>query len=135
MNQNNVLEGYQNMQEFNNQLQAMQQQVDVLEKQTVELNTVKEGLDSIEQCNGDEEILIPLGSGIFLKGGIKDKAQVTMNVGAGIVVEKSISGALKLVEEQIVKMGSFKEELTKEMGEISMTLQKLQLEMQKTQKE
>jgi prefoldin alpha subunit len=136
MNQNNdVLEKYQGMQEFQQQAKLMQDQLGTLEKQAGELETVKDTLRSIEKCKGDEEVLIPLGSGVFIKGTLNGNEKIVMNVGADLVVEKGVSDALKLVDEQIEKMGEIKVSLAQEINEVMMNLQKLQVELQNTQKE
>jgi len=132
---NNVLEKYQSMQEFQKQAQLMQNQLETLENQTGELETVKDTLSCIEKGNGDEDVLIPLGSGVFIKGVLKGNEKIVMNVGADLVVEKSVSNALKLVDEQIEKMGEIKGNVAQEINEIMMNLQKLQIELQKTQQE
>jgi prefoldin alpha subunit len=136
MNQNNdVLEKYQGMQELQQQAKLMQEQLGTLEKQTGELETVKDTLTSIEKGNGNEDVLIPLGSGVFIKGMLKGNERIVMNVGADLVVEKSISDALKLVDEQVEKMGDIKGTISQEINDIMMNLQKLQVELQKAQQE
>ena len=130
MSQNEALENYQAIQELNKQLQVFQQQMELLEHQVGELNQVKEGLESIGNASGEEEIMIPLGGGVFFKGKMTEKGKVIMNVGSGVVVEKNVEGASKILNEQITQMTSIRENLTKEIEDVSMQMQKLQMAMQ-----
>ncbi|MFH1972867.1 MAG: prefoldin subunit alpha [archaeon] len=130
MTKNNALEGYQELQGMNQQLQVLQNQLDVLDNQVNELNLVKDSLDNVSKSKGDEEILVPMGAGIYIRGNIKEKTKVIMNVGASVVIEKNIDEALKLVDSQIDEMARIKKVMQEEITDISMNMQKLQLAMQ-----
>jgi len=130
MTKNNAVEGYQEIQGMNQQLQVLQNQLEVLDNQVKELNLVKESLDSVSKSEGNEEILIPMGAGIYIRGNMKEKTKVIMNVGANVVIEKNIDEALKLVDSQIEEMARIKGIMQEEITDISMDMQKMQLAMQ-----
>jgi len=57
-------------------------------------------LDSLKEAKKGDEILVPIGSGSFIKGQIKDKENVIIGIGAGISVEKKVSEAKKILKER-----------------------------------
>jgi len=93
---------YTEYNELIQQFQQLQQNVGALEKHVNDLNELKNNLTSISQVQVNEEVLIPLGSGIFLNGLLKDNKTTLMNAGVNVCVEKDISEAIKTVDSQII---------------------------------
>ena len=93
---------YTEYNELIQQFQQLQQNVGALEKHVNDLNELKNNLTSISQVQVYEEVLIPLGSGIFLNGLLKDNKTTLMNAGVNVCVEKDISEAIKTVDSQII---------------------------------
>ena len=61
---------------------------------------------------------MPLGSGIFVKGELKDNNNLIMNVGSNICVEKTVDEG--------------KETISKQLNDISGVFEQLQIEIQRT---
>tara|TARA_Y100000310_G_scaffold334750_1_gene415207 strand:+ start:1713 stop:1976 length:264 start_codon:yes stop_codon:yes gene_type:complete len=77
----------------------------------------------------DSETLFPLGAGVFVKGKLASVDKVVMNVGKGVAVEKDVSGAQKLVDEQIKSLEGVFTQMNAEMTDIVSQLQVAQMEM------
>ncbi len=99
----------------------IEERLNLVEQQTGELKSFEESLDSLDKSNQDD-ILAPLGKGVFLPAKIKDK-MLFISVGAGIFIRKSPAAAKKIVKEQIEGMASIKEELYGRMEALQREMQ------------
>jgi prefoldin alpha subunit len=111
---------------FESQLQQVQQQITALEAATNELAMTIDTLNSIKEVNKDADSLMPIGSGAFVSGTLKKQDKVLIDVGSGVVVERTVDGAIETLEERkksIVenaqKFRSMAEGLQKEYNELS----------------
>ncbi len=101
---------------FEQQIQQLQQQIDAVEKGIIELESLNLGLDEIKGSTG-KEIFAPLGRRIFVKAKLVSE-ELTVDVGGGNLVKKSIPETKKLLEEQINKLKQVKKELENDLEEI-----------------
>ncbi len=76
-----------------------------------------------------EETLFPLGAGVFVKGKLASVDKVIMNVGKGVAVEKDVSGAQELVNEQIKSLEGVFTQMNAEMQDIVSQVQVAQMDM------
>ena len=117
------------------QLQQLQQNISALDKHIVDLNSLDQGLEQLTKIKTNQETLIPFGSGIFLKGEIKDNSTVIMNVGNNICVEKTLDEARETVAKQLEEVTLVLEQLREEMERNSVQLNSLQQEFESLRKE
>lgn len=82
---------------------AIESKLMEIEARINEMEILKESVSKIKGEKGSD-VLIPLGSGVFLKGKISDDEKCLVNVGANVVVEKEIEDAKKLIDEQIKEL-------------------------------
>ena len=113
------------LQQLNERAQYLQQKLQVLEHQLKELNDVKLGLESL----GDE-MLFPLGAGVFVRGK-RSSEEVVVNIGKGVVVEKSVGDVKKTITDQLERLEDISVRMNQEMGEVVGQMQMVQLELQK----
>lgn len=127
------LMGYQVLQ---NQLETLSKRRDLLLNKMLEIETT---LNTIEEMKDkkDEDVLIPVGSAVYLPGTLKKSEKMIVELGANIAVErdvqqakniinerkKNLEGGIKTVETEILKIS---EELTKLEPEIRNLLQNVQ---------
>lgn len=125
--------GYQVLQ---NQLETLSKRRDLLLNKMLEVETT---LNTIEEMKDkkDEDVLIPVGSAVYLPGTLKKSEKMIVELGANIAVEKDVQqtkniinerkknleGGIKTVETEILKIS---EELTKLEPEIRNLLQNVQ---------
>jgi len=58
-------------------------------------------LRSLEStCDGEEEILIPIGGGVFIRGRADPHKKVIVKISLDLSVERSIAGAVELLDER-----------------------------------
>ncbi len=113
------------------QIMAIQQQLQAVEYALVDLASLDIGLDEIKK---DKEILAPIGRGIFTSAKLTSEV-LTVDVGGKNYVEKSIPHAKILIQEQIKKLELVKDELQNELEKINNEITQVMLEHQKNKKE
>jgi len=92
-------------QEIVEQIHKVREYANVLEKHVDDLRAVSETLDKCSDLREGNEILVPLGSGLFCKAEIKSD-KIILNVGAGVCVEKTFSEASEIVKKQLDEVSS-----------------------------
>ena len=134
-NKENLKERYMEYQLLMQQLQQLQQNVSDLEKHVVDLNSLADNLNSLNDSEADGETLMPLGSGIFVKGTLKDNKNIIMNVGANVCVEKTVPEAKGVVSKQLNEVGGVIKQIQDEINNTTIRLQELQSEFQNLREE
>lgn len=91
------------------QAQQIHQQLEIVEKTIVEMESLEKGLEEIVGKR-DKEILASLGKGIFIKSKILSE-ELFVDIGGGNVIKKTIPETKELIREQIEKLKNIKTEL------------------------
>jgi len=105
---------------FEQQIQQLQQQIQAVEQGIVEMNTLSIGLDELKGSEG-KEIMAPIGRGIFAKTKLVSE-ELTVDVGGGNFVKKSIPNTKKIIDEQVNKLKDVKKTLNDNLEKISREL-------------
>jgi len=89
-----------------------------------ELEMVKQGIKAIKG-QSQNEILVPAGAGLYVKSKLVDGKNCLVNVGANVIMKKTITEAVKLINQQIdnamnviIKLNEAAEQLINRMIEI-----------------
>ncbi len=117
------------------QFQQLQENVSALEKHIFDLRTLRDNIDSLAKSKISSEILMPLGSGIFVKGELKDSNNIIMNVGSGVCVEKTVDEAKDTIHKQLTEVSAVLEQLQEEMNKTSTRLHQLQSDLSEAKQE
>ena len=87
------------------------------------MNTLSIGLDELKGSEG-KEILAPIGRGIFAKTKLISE-ELTVDVGGGNFVKKSIANTKKIIEEQVNKLEDVKIELNDNLEKIGEEMERV----------
>lgn len=101
---------------YEQQLNQLRQQTQAVEEGVVELSSLNLGLDEVDGSDG-EEILAPIGRGVFVPAKIVSK-DLIVDVGNKTLVKKGIPETKKIIEEQISKLEALKKDLEKNIQEV-----------------
>jgi len=101
--------------EIQNQLQAISEKI-------TELNVVFLSMDELKK-HKNREILLPVGSGFFMKGTISGEESVLVNVGADVVIPKSFESAKETIKNQREELELLNSRLNKELEKIALIMQ------------
>lgn len=110
--------------------EALKEQLVMFQENLNQLEATIETLKGLGE--GKKDSLIPAGSGVYLKGKEIEGDVVLVNVGAGIIIEKSVPEALEIIdkrksatEEMMEKVEGEMYSLSKELERVDMLARKL----------
>ncbi len=113
-------------------LESLRQQLELVERQLIEIKTTELVFRDFKNKKGIDDVLIPLGSGCYGKAKITDVKSVLVNLGANVMVNKTLESAelfLKRREEELEKVGREIQEqmirVANEINEIAVEIQRL----------
>lgn len=115
---------------FEQQIQHLNQQLQAVGEGIVEMNSLSFALDELKDKKG-EEILSPLGRGIFTKTKLISE-DLIVDIGGKNFVKKSIPEAKKIIKDQIKKLEEVKKGLEVEVEKVNKELMGM---FEKAQKE
>jgi prefoldin alpha subunit len=128
LQQSKILEAYMN---------------DILTKEATVTRLITEGhlaSEAIQELSSttQDESLVPIGIGVYLKVTVPQVTNLLVNVGSGVTIEKSKENAKNYVELRIKEFELALKQLQSQKEQIAMRMNQLQnevnVEMQKTQR-
>ncbi|HLC86122.1 MAG TPA: prefoldin subunit alpha [Candidatus Nanoarchaeia archaeon] len=135
MNKEKLKEKYMEYQMMIQQVQQLHQNIENLEKHIHDISKLDENLDSISKVKPENETLMALGSGIFMKGILKDNKKLIMNVGSGVCVEKTVEEARETVKKQLNEVSILSQQMKEQANAVIEVVQELQKEFEKIKSE
>lgn len=85
---------------FEEQINLISQQLQMMDSNLTQLNNTLESLRAIKESENNE-LLLPISNGIFLKSNAKNINSLLVNVGSHVIVEKTIDNVQELIEKNI----------------------------------
>ena len=116
------------LQMMHQQMKQIQKHLELMEEGLGELISAQESLKEIGTLKEGTQILLPLTNGVFAKAQLADQNMFLVNVGAGVVVGKTLEQVQKLLEDQA-------EEMAKQQHELAETLERLSTKASELQEE
>src|SRR3989344_4490845 len=120
---------YMELQTLNQQVQQLHQQSSILEQQHKELISLSQHLDELDKVKSNSKMYAPLGGGLYVEGIITETKKVLTNVGACVVVPKTIAETKQIIEEQIDDLQKVIVQIEKKVQEFMKQGQTLHKEM------
>jgi prefoldin alpha subunit len=111
-------------------LENMTQNAIVIERRFEEIEAGRMALEDIGKMKEKNEIMIPLGSGIFTHGRITDPKRMLVDIGSGIFLEKDSEAARQVLEERKQEIEKMAGEMQREMSEVSGRINSLAMEIE-----
>ncbi|MEM7816915.1 MAG: prefoldin subunit alpha [Candidatus Aenigmatarchaeota archaeon] len=93
-------EAYIQYQMLKQQLNALNSQKSLLEKNIELMNETIENMKEINSVQEGKEILSSIGNGVYVKAELKNNKNVIIEIGSDIMIEKSIPEAILLLEKK-----------------------------------
>ena len=111
------------LQVIEQEAQQLEQQLQLVEQSLIEMQNLSSSLDELEKTD-KKEILANIGRGIYIPAEIKDK-NLTVEVGNKIFVKKSIPETKKIIEDQVEKLGSVREQISDRIEDLRQEVNQL----------
>ena len=122
---------------YKEQLSSIDMQTQYLQAAIADFHKAKITVEQLHKTSDQSEILIPIGGGTFLNGTLTDHSKVLVDIGAGLVTEKTVDAAVKKIEERIKdlrenqeKLMSLAQKIENEATELSQKTQQMMNETQ-----
>ena len=113
-----------------NQLEALQQNLGLVDNSLGELKMVSKSLTEIETAEKNSDIFVPIGSDSFLKAKITDLDNVVVGIGAGVAAKKTIEEAKEDFEKRIKQLEKVKTDNTSNLEQVISKLRELEPSVQ-----
>ena len=117
---------YLELQMINQNFQQIQEQITILVQQMKQLENTGDSLESLEKSDDKNPILVPLGGGLFAKSNFSKKEDFLLNVGSGVLVEKSLADSKDAVRNQIEEIAGIVTQLEVNLQHLSAEAQHIQ---------
>ena len=125
-----IMELYAQAQVLQQQLINIEEQIKQLDVQEAELNLAIESIQELNKIKDEEESLVPIVNGVFVKAKLKKPDELIVNVGSNVLVKKSVDETKELIRQNISEIRKYKEKLSKQHENIIRVLEQTQKEMQ-----
>lgn len=86
---------------YKEQLSNLDMQQQYLQAALVDYQKAKLTVEGLQKQKGEQELLMPIGSGVFLSAVAKDTDKILVDIGANLVIEKSADDAAESIEKRI----------------------------------
>lgn len=104
-------------------LEALARQRDLVSNKIVEIISTISSIDEIDK--NQEKILFKLGGEAFAYGDVTDKNRILVEIGAGIILEKSIEDGKETLNKRKQEMESVLKEIQNNISQISNAMNQL----------
>ncbi|MFA5105684.1 MAG: prefoldin subunit alpha [Candidatus Micrarchaeia archaeon] len=110
-------------QQLRGQGQQLQAQLESIEDSISEaLSTI----DALKEFKKSPEMsMVPVGSGVYMKGGKIKASTVLIGVGANVIVERPLDQAVATLEKRIEASRKLSEQIQKALGDINSKLEEI----------
>ena len=113
------------------QLKMLQQQLIMLEQQAAEITSMIDNLEQLKSVKEKTKTFAQLGPGISIETTLDEPSRVLVNVGANIVVKKTLPETQDMLKSQIDEIKKMTENMQSEVQKLMAHGQYLRQEIQK----
>lgn len=99
-------------------LEELKKHSSLLEQNFLEIENSVAGLDTLKKTKQESDVLMPFGSGIYTPSVLKPVKKILVDIGAGVVMEKSVPEAEELLKERREEIGKVITNIQKEASQI-----------------
>jgi prefoldin alpha subunit len=103
-------------------------QRDMIVSKIMEIQSTLITVEEIEK--GSEDVLFPVGSAAYIRGKPADKEKIIVEIGAGVVMEKTLVETKKLLKDRKKELELAIDSLGKEMQNMASSMQKIEADAQ-----
>jgi prefoldin alpha subunit len=94
-------ETYIEAQVLSKQIKELEKQIKSIDEQVFEVAYILDSFENLKNLNDEQETLIPIHNGIFVKAKIKDFDSLFINVGSSTIVKKSLDDTKIMFKKQL----------------------------------
>ena len=122
-------EKYVELQLLSMQIKQLEEQLSLLDQKSAELANLHDALHKLHELKPGTKSFVPIGPGVFASGAIEHTNEVLLNVGAGVIVKKSVHEAEESVTKQLEQLEDITLELSHNLKEYIAKAQAVEAEL------
>ncbi|ADG13626.1 prefoldin, alpha subunit [Methanocaldococcus infernus ME] len=115
-------------------LEMYSKQIEAIQKEIASVrvlkNEINKAIETLSNVKVDEETLIPVGPGVYLKAKVIDD-KALLGVKSDIYIEKSLSESIEDLKKSYEELDNVEKEGLKRLNELSKVIAELKEELQK----
>ena len=96
---------------------ALQTRLEIVNAALNEFSLASATLEGVKTQKNDEDALIPVGGGSYVRVKLSDISKIVMGVGAGVAVEKPIEDSINEIKERIADLGKARISLQEQLNQ------------------
>jgi len=112
---------------LNKQLEELRRDAVIIQERLLELDGTRQAIEELKKPR--EDVLIPIGSGFYLYGKITGK-KILSNVGADVMVDRSVEDAIEMIEEKKKELERLKSDVERDTNNVVKTINEMLPEIQ-----
>ena len=113
------------------QAEQIQMQLEFIGQTIATLQITEETVENLDKLQDGQEFLLPLGNFAYLKAKIVDTSKCLVNVGASLVLEKTIAKAKEDFEKQLEDLNKIQIQLRQAMQQVMQQMQEVRSEIER----
>jgi prefoldin alpha subunit len=115
------------------QRDMFQDQLEIINASLSNIYNTKNTVENLKEgIKKDDDILIPIGGLVNIKGSIKDTEKVLLTITKDVVIEKDLDGAIEFLEKLVEQHNQQIQFLTTQLQNLDANLQKISQDIQKS---
>ncbi|OYT54942.1 MAG: prefoldin subunit alpha [Candidatus Altiarchaeales archaeon ex4484_2] len=89
---------------YKRQLETIASQRTILEEARLEMGQTIEAIEQVSKAEVGDELLVPLGSGSYVRAELKENKKLVLGIGANVSMEESFDEAKKVIHDRRIKI-------------------------------
>jgi len=102
---------------------ALQARLEIVNAAINEFSVASTTLEGIKTQKTDEDALIPVGGGSYVRAKLSDISKIVMGVGAGVAVEKPIDDSIAEIKDRIADFDKARTSLQEQLNQALIKIQ------------
>ena len=102
---------------FEGSARALQARLEIVNAALNEFSLASTTLEGVKTQKSDEDALIPVGGGSYVRVKLSDISKIVMGVGAGVAVEKPIQDSINEIKERIADLDKARTSLQEQLNQ------------------
>ena len=102
---------------FEGSARALQARLEIVNAALNEFSLASTTLEGVKTQKSDEDALIPVGGGSYVRVKLSDISKIVMGVGAGVAVEKPIQDSINEIKERITDFDKARTSLQEQLNQ------------------
>ena|GEM_PF-175529 len=116
---------------YNAQINAIQNQIDVLTVTLSDVNLAIETIRNLSTIKAGTEVLVPIGGNSYIKTRVVDTTRVVVGLGSNVAAQKSVKEAEEALTSRCEEIERLIQTFNQKLAELGEEINKLQPETQK----